>query len=74
MWVQSQKQVARFSTSSILVRADRAGHSIQFEAPGLTAEAFRQVITAVRASAPLPSCDKTPLSRLGGTCLDPMSP
>jgi pimeloyl-ACP methyl ester carboxylesterase len=73
-WLQSQKQVARFSTSSILVRADRAGHAIQFDAPGLTAEAFRQAIRAARASAPLPSCEKTPLPRLGGTCLDPMSP
>jgi pimeloyl-ACP methyl ester carboxylesterase len=71
MWLQGQRQVARLSTSSILVRADRATHSIQFDAPGLTAEAFRQVITAVRANAPLPSCDKTPLPRLGGTCLDP---
>jgi alpha/beta hydrolase family protein len=73
-WLTWQKQVARLSTSSMLIRADRAGHGIQLDAPGLTAEAFRQVISAVRASAPLPSCNKTPLPRLGGTCLDPMSP
>ena len=74
MWVQLQKQVARFSTSSILVRADEAGHAIQEDAPGLTAEAFRQVIAAVRTHAPLPACAATPLPRLRGTCLDPASP
>ena len=73
-WLQWQKQVARVSTSSILVRAVRAGHAIQADAPGLTAEAFRQVIAAVRAHAPLPACAATPMPRAGGTCLDPASP
>jgi pimeloyl-ACP methyl ester carboxylesterase len=73
MWVQSQKQVARFSTSSILVRADRAGHAIQFEVAELTAEAFRLVIQAVRRSAPLPVCAATRLPALDCTCLDPTS-
>jgi hypothetical protein len=74
LWVEWQKQVARLSTSSILVRADNAGHAIQLDAPDLTAEAFRQVIAAVRAGAPLPGCAATPLPRLGGTCLDPANP
>jgi pimeloyl-ACP methyl ester carboxylesterase len=68
-----QKQVARLSTTSLLVRANNAGHAIQ-EAPGLTAEALRQVIAAARARGPLPACAATPLPRLGGTCLDPASP
>jgi hypothetical protein len=71
LWLKLQKQVALLSTPSILVRADRAGHGIQDDAPNLTAEAFRQVITAVRASAPLPACAMTPLPRLNGTCIDP---
>jgi pimeloyl-ACP methyl ester carboxylesterase len=73
-WMQGQKQTALLTTSSILVRAEGAGHAIQEEAPSLTAEAFRQVIAAVRSRAPLPACAATPLPRLGGTCIDPRSP
>jgi pimeloyl-ACP methyl ester carboxylesterase len=74
LWLKWQKQVTRLSSSSILASADNAGHGIQMEASSLTAEAFRQVIAAVRTSAPLPACAATPLPRLGGTCLDPASP
>jgi pimeloyl-ACP methyl ester carboxylesterase len=74
LWLKLQKQIALLSTSSILVRADNAGYAIQTEALDLTAEAFRQVIAAVRAGAPLPACSATPLARRGGTCLDPTSP
>jgi alpha/beta hydrolase fold len=74
MWVRFQKQVARLSTSSILVRADTSGHSIASDQPNLTAEAFRQVIAAVRLRGALPVCAATPLPRLHGTCLDPNSP
>jgi pimeloyl-ACP methyl ester carboxylesterase len=73
-WVQWQKQVALLSSSSILVRADTAGHAIQIEDPDLTAEAFRLVIQAVRRSAPLPACGATRLPDIWGTCLDPASP
>jgi pimeloyl-ACP methyl ester carboxylesterase len=73
-WLKWQKQVARLSTSSILVRAENAGHGIQLDAPDLTAEAFRRVIAAVRAAVPLPACSATRLASLGGTCLDPTSP
>lgn len=61
LWLRLQKQVARLSTSSILARANTSGHAIQQHAPGLSAEAFRQVISAVRARAPLPACAVTPL-------------
>lgn len=74
LWLTLQKQVARLATSSILVRADRSGHAIQQQQPGLTAEAVRQVIAAARANASLPACAATPLPRLGGTCVDPTSP
>jgi pimeloyl-ACP methyl ester carboxylesterase len=74
LWLKLQKQVALLSTSSILVRADNAGYAIQTEALDLTAEAFRQVIAAARARGPLPACSTTPLTSLGGTCLDPTSP
>jgi alpha/beta hydrolase fold len=74
LWSKWQKQVALLSTSSILVRADSAGHGIQLDAPDLTAAAFRQVIAAVRTGAPVSACSATPLPRLGGTCLDPASP
>jgi pimeloyl-ACP methyl ester carboxylesterase len=74
LWLKWQKRVALLSTSSILVRADDAGHGIQFEKPELTAEAFRQVIAAVRSNVLLPACSATPLPRLGGTCVDPTSP
>jgi hypothetical protein len=70
-WLMMQKRIALLSTSSILVRADNAGYAIQTEAVDLTAEAFRLVIAAVRAKAPLPACAATPLPNLGGTCLDP---
>ena len=68
------KRLARRSRSSILVRADDAGHDIQLGAPGLTAEAFRLVIAAVRTRQPLPACAATKLPRMGGTCVDPTSP
>jgi D-alanyl-D-alanine carboxypeptidase len=71
LWSKWQKEIALLSSSSILVRADNAGHGIQLDAPALTAEAFRQVIAAVRAHAPLRACAATPLPRLGATCLDP---
>jgi pimeloyl-ACP methyl ester carboxylesterase len=74
LWLKWQKQVALLSTSSMLVRADRAGHGIQIDAPELTAAAFRQVIQAVRRNAPLPVCAATRLPDLRGTCLDPTSP
>ena len=74
LWARWQKDVARLSTSSILVRAENAGHGIQLDAPALTAEAFRQVIAAVRTGPPLPACAATTLPRLGATCLDPASP
>lgn len=74
LWVKWQKEVARLSTSSILIRADNAGHGIQLDAPALTAEAFRLVIAAVRARAPLSACAATKLPGLGGTCIDPASP
>lgn len=73
-WLKWTRPFALLSTSSILLRADDAGHAIQLDAPDLTAEAFRQVIAAVRAGAPLPSCSATLLPRLGGTCLDPTNP
>jgi pimeloyl-ACP methyl ester carboxylesterase len=70
----AQKRLARMSTSSILVRADNAGHDIQLTRPGLTAEAFRLVIAAVRTRLPLSACAATKLPRMGGTCVDPTSP
>jgi hypothetical protein len=73
-WLKAQKQVARLSTSSILVRADLSGHGISISQPNLTAEAFRQVIAAVRAGRALPACAETRLPRFHATCLDPNSP
>ena len=72
--LEATKQIALLSTSSIVVRADGAGHAIQLEAPDLTAEAFRVVIAAVRAKKPLPACSTTRLPELFGACLDPSSP
>jgi alpha/beta hydrolase fold len=68
-WLNAQKQVARLSTSSILVSADQSGHGIASDQPNLTAEAIRQVIAAVRAGRVLPACAETPLPRLHATCL-----
>lgn len=73
-WLRAQKQVARLSTSSILVSADQSGHGIASDQPNLTAEAIRQVVAAVRAGRTLPACAETPLPRLHATCLDPNSP
>jgi pimeloyl-ACP methyl ester carboxylesterase len=72
-WLRWTKQLARLSTSSILVRADTAGHAIQIDAPDLTAAAFRLVVAAVRNRAPLPPCSATRLPALDATCLDPSS-
>lgn len=65
-----QKQLARLSASSMLVRADLAPRAIHLHAPELTAEAFRLVVAAVRRGR-LPRCAATRLSKdLWGTCLD----
>jgi hypothetical protein len=74
MWLKAQKQVARLSTSSILVRADLSTHGISMDQPNLTAKSIRQVIAAVRAGRALPACTETPLPRFHATCLDPNSP
>jgi alpha/beta hydrolase fold len=74
MWLNAQKQVARLSTSSILVSADQSGHGIPVDQPSLTAAAIRQVVTAARAGHALPACAETPLPRFHATCLDPTSP
>jgi hypothetical protein len=73
-WLKAQKQVARLSTSSILVSADQSGHEISMDQPNVSAEAIRQVIAAVRAGRVLPACTETPLPRFHATCLDPNSP
>jgi hypothetical protein len=75
-WLEWQKRVARLSTSSMLVRVETAlPGSIQFNAPDLTAEAFRLVVVAARRGAPLPRCAATRLPQnLWGTCLNPTSP
>jgi pimeloyl-ACP methyl ester carboxylesterase len=73
-WLNAQTQVARPSTSSVLVRADQSGHGISMDQPNLSAEALRQVIAAVRAGRALPACAETPLPRFHATCLDPNSP
>jgi pimeloyl-ACP methyl ester carboxylesterase len=71
-----QKQLARLSGSSMLVRADIAGPgAIHWGAPDLTGEAFRLVVAAARTGAGLPSCPATRLPKtLYGTCLDPTRP
>jgi hypothetical protein len=74
MWLEAEKQVARLSTSSILVSADQSGHGIPVDQPSLTAAAIRQVIAAVRAGRALPACAQTPLPRFHATCLDPNRP
>lgn len=74
LWLKAQKQVARLSTASILVRADLSGHGISMDQPNLTGEAIREVIAAVRIGRALPACTETPLPRFHATCLDPNSP
>src|SRR5262249_60678983 len=56
MWLKAQKQVARLSTSSILVRADLSGHGISMDQPDLTAEALRLVIAAGPGARAPPAC------------------
>lgn len=73
-WLKAQKQVVRLSTSSILVSADISGHGIAMSQPNLTAEAFREVIAAVRAGRALPACAESKLLRFHATCLDPNRP
>lgn len=65
-WLKAEKQVARLSTSSILVSADLSGHGIAMSQPNLTAEAFREVIAAVRAGRALPACAQSKLLRFQG--------
>jgi pimeloyl-ACP methyl ester carboxylesterase len=68
-WLQGQVRVARFSTNSILVRVDNAGHDIPGDNPGIVVEALRLTVVAVREGVPLPDCAATKLPRLAGTCL-----
>jgi pimeloyl-ACP methyl ester carboxylesterase len=74
-WLEWQKQLARLSGSSMLVRADIADQgAIHWRAPDLTAEAFRLVVVAARRGARLPPCAATRLPKNLGTCLDPTRP
>src|SRR5262249_8194524 len=73
MWLNAQKQVARLSTSSILISADESGHGIPVDQPSLTAEAIREAIAAVRVGRALPDCAETPVPNFHATCLDPNS-
>jgi pimeloyl-ACP methyl ester carboxylesterase len=74
MWLNEEKRVARLSSSSILVSADLSGHGIAQSQPNLTAEAFREVIAAVRTGRALPACAESQLLRFHATCLDPTAP
>jgi pimeloyl-ACP methyl ester carboxylesterase len=69
IWLQEQIRVARFSTNSLLVRVDNAGHDILGDNPGIVVEALRLTVVAVREGAPLPDCAATKLPGLAGTCL-----
>ena len=73
-WLKAEKEVARLSTSSILISADLSGHGIATDQPNLTAEAFREVVAAVRRGGALPACAQSKLLRFHATCLDPNSP
>ena len=69
-WLKWQKEVARLSKSSMLVRAEvSVGGTIHITARDLTAEAFRLVVVAARRHAPLPRCAATRLPSMFGTCL-----
>jgi pimeloyl-ACP methyl ester carboxylesterase len=68
-WLRGQVRVARFSTDSLLVRVDNAGHDIPGDNPGIVVQALRLTVVAVRAGAPLPDCAATKLPGLAGTCL-----
>lgn len=68
-WLQGQVRVARFSTNSLLVRVDNAGHDIPGDNPGIVLEALRLTVVAVRDGVPLPDCAATNLPGLAGTCL-----
>jgi hypothetical protein len=69
VWLQDQVRVARFSTNSLLVRVDNAGHDIPGDNPSIVVEALRQTVIATRKGAQLPACAATKLPGLGGTCL-----
>jgi hypothetical protein len=69
LWLQDQTRVAHFSTDSLFVRVDNAGHDIPDENPGIVVEALRQTVIAVREGVLLPPCAATELPRLAGTCL-----
>jgi pimeloyl-ACP methyl ester carboxylesterase len=74
-WLEWQKQLARLSWSSMLVRADIADQgAIHWRAPDLTAQALRLVVFAARRGTRLPPCAATRLPKLYGTCLDPTRP
>jgi pimeloyl-ACP methyl ester carboxylesterase len=70
-WLGEQKRVTRKSSNAWLVRARFSGHAIATDQPRLVLEAIKQVVTAVRRGAALPSCGASPMGRLGGTCLNP---
>jgi len=62
------RELARRSSNSMVLTTPGIGHAIFFEAPQLPVEATRLVVTAVRTSAMLPPCERTPLPQVGGEC------
>ena len=73
-WLKWQKQVARLSTSSILVRAENAGHGIQLGRSGPDRRGVPPINRCRSYWCPPPGLPRDASSQLGGTCLDPTSP
>ncbi len=67
-WHRMQAELAGLSSNSLHVIARDSGHHIHQDAPGLVAEAIRQVVDAARGQdRRLPACRGT-FERLGGLC------
>ena len=59
---------ARLSTNSIHVVAEKSGHFIEQDQPGLVAEAIRRVVASARMDSGLPPCADV-FPELDGECL-----
>jgi pimeloyl-ACP methyl ester carboxylesterase len=67
-WDSAQRALARISSNSIFAVATGVDHEIPVNAPNLTDEAMRLVVSAARTHAKLPLCAGSTLQKKGGAC------
>jgi len=52
VWQELQAELVKLSSSGRMLVAEKSGHGIQIDQPGLVVDAIRQIIEATRSASP----------------------